>query len=386
MAISSLATSAIGAPRPAITQQPIRIGVSLSLTGEYASFGSYAQEGYLLCQKHLNNKGGILGRLLEFVIYDDGSQPQTAAHLYEKLISEDKVDLVLGPFSTPIVDAVANITEKHQKVMIASMAGTSSLWEKGRRYLIMVLSPFETLSEGVLEVASRNGLKTIALVNEAGIVPKTVVKGAIDSAKKRSVDVLLHEIYAKGNTDFSVILNKVKTAVPDVLVLGALPSDAVAFTHQLKALNVNVKMFICTPGGLTPDYYKHLGDAGEFVFSGSWWERSLGYPGNHEFVEAYEQEYKRTPIFHSADTYVACQLLAMSVQRVRSLDSDKIREDLLKLQTRTLLGDFALDDRGFQIGHKAVTIQWQNGKQVVVWPDEVATGKPKIPTPAWNER
>jgi len=386
LVIALFVALAIGTPWPSVAQQPIRIGASLSLTGGYASFGSYAREGYLLCKKQVNEKGGALGRPIEFVIYDDGSEPQTAVRLYEKLISEDKVDALLGPYSTPIVDAVANVTEKHRKLMIASMAATSSLWEKGRRYLIMVLSPFEALSEGLMEVAARNGLKTIALVNEDAIVPMTVVKGALESAKKRGFDVVLHEVYPKGTTDFAVILNKVKAAKPDVLVLGALPDDAVVFTRQLKELDINVKMFNSTPGGLLPEYYKQLGNAAEFVYSGSWWERGLTYPGNHEFVESYEREYNRAPVFHSADTYVACQLLVGAVRRVGSLDSDKIREEILKLRTKTLLGDFAVDERGFQVGHKAVTIQWQDGKQVVVWPDEVAAGKPRFPAPPWSGR
>jgi branched-chain amino acid transport system substrate-binding protein len=377
---------AFGMPRPSEAEQPIRIGVSLSLTGRYALFGSYARESYLLCQKHVNENGGALGRSIAFVIYDDRSEVQTAVRLYEKLISEDKVDAVIGPYSTPITDAVADVTEKHGKLMIAPMAATTSLWEKGRRYLIMVLSPFEVFSEGLLELAARNGLKTIALVNEDAIVPRTVVKGALESAKKRGVEVVLHEVYPTGTTDFAGILNKVKAAKPDVLMVGALPDDAVVITRQLKELDINVKMFNSTPGGLVPEYYNKLDKAGEFVYSGSWWERGLPNPGNKEFVEAYEKAYNRVPIFHSADSYVACQLLVAAARRVGSLDSDKIREDILKLRTKTLLGDFAVDGRGFQIGHKAVTIQWQNGKQVVVWPDEVAAGKPRFPTPPWSQR
>jgi branched-chain amino acid transport system substrate-binding protein len=334
----------------------------------------------------VNEKGGALGRPIEFVIYDDRSDEQTAVGLYEKLILEDKVDAVIGPYSSPITDAVANVTEKHRKVMIAPMAATTSLWEKGRRYLIMVLSPFEALSEGLIEVAARNGLKTIALVNEDNLVPKTVVKGALESAKKRGFEVVLHEVYPKGTTDFAVILNKVKAAKPDVLVAGALPDDAIVITRQLKELDINVKMFNSTPGALLPAYYKQLGKAAEFVYSGSWWERGLSYPGNQEFVEAYEKEYNRAPVFHSADTYVACHLLVGAARRVGSFESDKVREEILKLRTKTLLGEFALDERGFQIGHKAVTIQWQDGKQVVVWPDEVAAGKPRFPTPPWSGR
>src|SRR6267154_73174 len=107
-----------------------------SLTGKYALQGGYARDGYQLCQKHVNAQGGVLGRQIEFVIRDDASDEKTAIRVYEKLITEDRMDAVLGPYSSPITDAVADVTEKHRKLMSAAMAGTTSLWEKGRKNLI----------------------------------------------------------------------------------------------------------------------------------------------------------------------------------------------------------------------------------------------------------
>src|SRR5207244_6431766 len=110
----------IGVPWTSMAQQPIRIGASMSITGKaYSVQGGYGREGYLLCQKHVNAQGGVLGRPIEFVIYDDESDEKTAARLYEKLITEDKVDAVLGPYGTQITEAVADVPEKHQKLMIA---------------------------------------------------------------------------------------------------------------------------------------------------------------------------------------------------------------------------------------------------------------------------
>jgi len=147
-----------------------------------------------------------------------------------------------------------------------------------------------------------------------------------------------------------------------------------------------VKMLSSVPYGLLPDYYKQLGKEAEFVYSGSFWETSLPYPGNREFITAYEKEFNRTPAVQSAASYAACRLFVETVRQTGSLASDKIREALLTLRTRTVLGDFAVDQRGFQIAHKAVTIQWQDGKQVVVWPDDAASGKPRFPTPPWSHR
>jgi branched-chain amino acid transport system substrate-binding protein len=375
---------ALGAPWPSVAQQPIQIGASISITGRDAVQGGYVREGYLLCQRHVNEKGGVLGRPIQFVIHDDGSDGKTAIRLYEKLITEDKVDAVMGPYGSPVTDVVADVTERHRKLMVAPTAGTASIWTKGQRYLVMVLSPLEASTEGTIDLAARNGLKTIGLID--ALARPAIVKGALELAAKKGLEVVIHETYPPGTTDFSAILTKVKAAKPDVLVAGAPPSDAIAITRQMRELDVNVKMYGATPGGGLPDFYKALGKTAEFVYAGSYWEPGLPYPGNREFVEAYQKEFTRAPSFYSAASYAGCQLLADAMRRAGSLDSDKLREELLKVKTKTLFGDFAVDERGFQVGHKAVTVQWQDGKSVLVWPDEVATGKPRFPTPPWSGR
>jgi branched-chain amino acid transport system substrate-binding protein len=371
---------------PSSAQQPIRIGASMSITGKaYSVQGGYGREGYLLCQKHVNAQGGVLGRPIEFVIYDDASDEKTASILYEKLIAEDKVDAVLGPYGSAITDAVADVIEKHRKLLIAPNAATTSIWEKGRRYLIMMVSPAEGMSVGVLDLAARNGLRTSAVINQDALVPNAVAKGASTLAKGKGLELVYSETYPSGTADFSAILNKVKVTKPDVLVLASIRlEDLVAATKQMKELDFDVRMLSSLPYGLLPDYYQRLGKEAEYVYSGSFWEAGLPNPGNQEFVTAYEKEFNRAPAVQSANAYAGCQLFVEAVRRVGSLDSDKLRELLLALKTKTVLGDFAVDERGFQVGHRAITIQWQDGKQVVVWPDELASGKARFPTPPWR--
>jgi branched-chain amino acid transport system substrate-binding protein len=162
--------------------------------------------------------------------------------------------------------------------------------------------------------------------------------------------------------------------------------DLVAITRQMREADLNVRMLLSVPYGLLPEYYEQLRSDAEFVYSGSFWETSLPYPGNAEFVRAYAAEYKRAPAVQSSGAYAACQLLADAIRRTGSLDSDELRQTLLATKTRTVLGDYAVDERGFQVAHKAITIQWQGGRQVVVWPDAVASGEARYPTPAWSER
>jgi branched-chain amino acid transport system substrate-binding protein len=381
-------TFGIALSGPSAAQQSLRIGVSLSITGkQYSVQGGYGREGYLLCQKDVNAQGGVLRRSIEFVIYDDGSDEKTAARNYEKLITEDKVDAVLGPYGSAITEAVADVTEKHRKLMIAPMAATTSIWEKGRRYLIMMLAPVEGLSEGLLDLAARNGLKTVAVIKLDGLVANAAANGAGELAKTKGLQLVFSETYPNGTTDFSGILSKVKAAKPDVLMAASVRlEDLVAITRQARELDLNVSMLSSVPYGLLPDYYKQLGKDAEFVYSGSFWETSLPYPGNQEFVTAYEKEFKRAPAVQSAGAYAACRLLTETAQRIGSLDSDKLREALLPLKTKTVLGDFAVDERGYQTAHKAITIQWQNGQQVVVWPDDVTSGRPRFPSPPWSQR
>jgi branched-chain amino acid transport system substrate-binding protein len=381
--------SIIGLSGPwAVAEQPLRIGSSLSITGkQYSAQGGYCREGYLLCQKHVNAQGGVLGRQIELVIYDDGSDDKTAARNYEKLITEDKVDAVLGPYGSAITEAVADVAEKHRMLMIAPTAGSSSIWEKGRRYLIMMLSPVESLPEGLLDLAARNGLKRVAVIKLDGLVANAAANGASELAKKKGMEVVFAEAYPSAITDFSDILKRVKAATPDVLMAASVRlDDLLMITRQMREVDLNVKMFSSVPYGLLPDYYKQLGKEAEFVYSGSFWDTGIPYPGNREFVVAYEKEYNRTPSVQSAASYAGCRLLVETLQKTGSLDSNKLREALLAHTTKTVLGDFAVDDRGFQIAHKAITIQWQDGKQVIVWPDEVVSAKPRFPTPPWTQR
>src|SRR3990167_3635514 len=178
---------------PALAQAPIKIGASLSLTGTYAKLGSYQKEGYELCAEDLNRKGGLLGRKVEFAVYDDQSTPATRVRLYEKLITEDKVDAVMGPYSSPITEAVANVTEKYKKVMVSPLAATTSIFKKGRKYIFMVISPAEVYLEGLIDMAAKRGLKTVAVINEDTLFAKASANGAADLAKKRGMQVVFQE-------------------------------------------------------------------------------------------------------------------------------------------------------------------------------------------------
>jgi branched-chain amino acid transport system substrate-binding protein len=373
-------------PLPAAAQTPIKIGASMSVTGTYAKPGSYQKEGYDVCIDELNAKGGLLGRKVELVIYDDQSQPATAVKLYEKLITEDKVDAVMGPYSSAVSEAVANVTEKYKKVMVAPLAATTSIFKKGRKYIFMVITPAENYLDGLIDMAAKRGLKTVAIINEDTLFPKASAAGTAEAAKKRGMQVVLQEAYPKGNTDFSALLVKIKAANPDVIAAGTYFDDAVAITRQMKELNVNPKMFGLTVGGDLPEFYDLLKQNAEYVYGSTQWDETLPYPGQKEFLAAYTKKFKHEPSYHAAAGYAGCLIYGEAVKRAGTLDADKVREQLLKMEIKTAFGDYKVDADGFQVAHKMVMLQWQDGKRVVVWPDDLAGGKARYPTPEWGKR
>jgi branched-chain amino acid transport system substrate-binding protein len=396
IALALLATGAASGQ----AQQPIRIAASLSQTGAYAPFGQNQLRGYQLCIKHTNEKGGVLGRRIDLLAEDDQSQPATAVRLYEKFITQDKVDAILGPYGSPLLEPVADVAGKHRMPMVAATGATSSIFKKGRKYVFMMLSPAEVFFEGFIDMAAKRGLKTLAVINEDTLFPKAAAQGAMDLAKKKGLQVVLAETYPKGTTDFAPILDKVRAAKPGALAAATYFDDAVAIIRRMKEMDVNPQMFGATTGVDLPKFSEGLGRTAEFVYGSTQWEPELvtlragglvpiarQYPGAQEFVEAYRQEFPGADLsYHSASGYGGCQVLLEAIRRAGSLNGERIREAILKLDINTVFGAFKVNKDGLQITHKALMFQWQDGQKVIVWPDELAPGKPRFPTPPWSQR
>jgi branched-chain amino acid transport system substrate-binding protein len=395
-----LAVALLGAGATAQAQQPIRIGASLSQTGSFASLGQNQLRGYRLCLKHANERGGVLGRKLELVVEDDQSQAPVAVRIYDKLITQEKVDAILGPYSSPISEAVADVSEKHRMPMVAPLAAATSIFKKGRKFAFMGQSPAEVYLEGLIDLAAKRGLKTVVVLNEDTLFPKASAQGTVDLAKKRGLQVVIAESYPKGTTEFRAILTRVRAANPDVVAAATYFEDAVAITRTLKELNVNPKLFGVTVGGDLPRFYETLGRDAEFVYGASQWEEQLvtlragglvpiarQYPGAKEFVEGYRKEFPGADLsYHSAGGYAGCEVLLEAIRRAGSLDGEKVRAAIVNLDYHNAYGAFKVDQDGLQIAHKMVLFQWQDAKKAIVWPEELAPDRPRFPTPPWNQR
>src|SRR5260370_10876591 len=250
---------------------------------------------------------------------------RSAVKLYEKLMPEDKVDAVVGPYSPAVREAVANVTEKYKEVMVAPLAATTSIFKKGRKYIFMVITPAESYLDGLIDMAAKRGLKTVAIINEDTLFPKASAAGTAEAAKKRGMQVVLQEAYPKGNTDFSSLLVKIKAANPDVIAAGTYFDDAVAITRQMQELNVNPKMFGLTVGGDLPKFYDLLKQNAEYIYGSTQWDESLPYPGQKEFLAAYNNKFKHEHSYHAAAGYAACLIYGEAVKRAGTLDDVRVR-------------------------------------------------------------
>jgi branched-chain amino acid transport system substrate-binding protein len=390
LAIAAAALVACAAPsaqpaQPAAKtgQAPLLVGAALSLTGSYERFGKNMKQAYELWTEHTNSKGGLLGRQVELRVYDDQSEPETGARLYEKLINEDKVDLLLGPYSTAVTLATTTVSEKYKFPVLAAGASGAQIWGRGYKYVFGFYSQAPTYSHGALEIARDKGYQTVALVNEDTAFPQDVVSGAEVKAKELGLSVVFKENYPQRTTDFSVLVQKLKAANPDVVVGGTYLPDSTGIIRQSKDASFTPKMFFFTTGPALPEFGTNLEQLAEGIVGNTEWESTVRGSGVEDFVKAYQTRWGEIPGYHAAGAYASGQVLAEVVKKAGSVDREKLRDSFATGEFETVFGPYKVDSEGRQVAKPNFIIQWQQGNRVVVWPKSFAGADVSVPF-AWK--
>jgi len=367
---------------------PILIGASVSTTGSNGRTGLYQQEAYLLWEAQKNASGGLLGRPVEMVIYDDQSDPTTGSRLYERLITEDEVDLVLGPYASGVTLAAAQITERYGYPMLVAGASAGEIWDSGFQYVFGVYSIAQDyFRDIILNIAPAQGYTTAAVIYEDAVFPLSTGEGAVAHCETAGIEVLVEETYPLRATDVSSILTRIGEAEPDMLIGGSYLPDSVLIMRQAKELGINVDLYAFSVGAAQPDFLDTLGEDANYVLGPSMWEPKIETTGNQEFLEAYRAMWDRDPDYHAATGYAGCQILEQALTNIGDVNLEALREELLQLTMTTILpGEYSVDETGRQTGHIPLTVQWQEGAKVIVAPEENRTGELQLPTPPWDER
>jgi len=381
---------ALGAPAHA-NHRPnneVLIGGAISQTGPYAEPAGRQVYSIKLWLDEVNARGGLLGHKVVLQLLDDKSDIQTSIKLYEKLITEDKVDVLLAPYSSGITEAVANVNERYKMPFVAYGAASSPIWEKGRKYIFNIVAVAEDYQKGAVHLAKQIGVKKLAIIGQDSLFPRQAGKGAKEWAKKLGIDVVLDENYPTKQTDFTALLQKIKAAGGEAIISNSYFADSAAQLRQMRELNLNFKMYSSTVGPGLPNFPEQLGGTAEYVLGFSQWEplpAILKNPGMQEYIDKYEKRFNEKPNYHAGGAYGALLVTEAALKKAGSFDSEKLREALATIDVTTTFGRYKVDAKGMN-AHEGITFQILKGQRRVVWPEKWAETKAELPMPEWSKR
>ncbi len=383
---------------PSIAQSQeakIRIGAAVSLTGRTAREGSYVKKGYETWAEWVNGRGGIkvAGKTykVEMIYYDDKADATTSAKLTEKLITEDKVNFILGPYSSGITAATSAIGEKYGYVTIAPLANGDFVYERGLKYLFSV---FPVASRDLLPIAEmavqqNPKPKTFAVV----VLDNVFTLPSLDGVKNKSIELGLQEVYygkyPTNTTDFSGIITALKSKAPDLLYFGGFFPDAVAFYRQAKELHFNAKLYTTTGTAGHPDWVPVMKKDGDYILCQEPWHQDMNYKDQYftskSFYDFWQKKYGESVTYFSGAGFVSGMLMQFALEKAGSLEQNKLRDALRTMDIETFFSKFKFDEKGRNVAARMGIVQVQNGKQVLIDPPRPGV-KLLYPAPPWKER
>ncbi len=388
MIVAIICSFALMAPVAGVgAEKPVVIGGSLPLTGEFAETGQWIEKGLNFWAQEINGKGGLLGRPVEFKIYDDQSSVSKAVTFAEKAITVDKVDLLFGGYPGTAARAVMAVAEKHKFVYV-SMGGHMKSFQQGYTYSfgappLMGEWWYEGFFQWLATVPADKRPQRAAVYtinNPVGIS----LQDSIDRwTKKLNIKIMINEKYNSPLTDATALIVKAKQTNCDILFANGFFPDGVTMIKAAKALDFNPKAIVQGIGSVVPAWVKELGKDGDYIFSGTCLHGKLKYPGNDKLNAYIKEKYKLDgyPLYFGFG-YSWMQTLEQGVNGAKSLDQTKIRDWLKANKVETIAGPMTFDDRGLPEPINFCT-QILDGKVELTWPKNIQSREPVYPKPAW---
>jgi branched-chain amino acid transport system substrate-binding protein len=391
-----------GAVAPATADDnTIVLGSAISLTGKYSSNGIITQRGYDLGVKRINEMGGVKigGKTYKLAMkyYDDESTPLRTAELFERLIKQDGIKLLVGPYSSATTKAAAPITEKYEVPMVEAEAASRSLFTQGYKYMFGLVSTSEQYVESTIDLAAETAKKagrdpssvTVAMTFENDPFSLDVRAGAVARAKKYGMKIVVDDKLPRDLNDMSATVTKVKALKPDLLIVSGHEKGAATAVRQLKEMRVDVPMVMITQCEAAEIVKKFGKKATEGILCPTQWAPSLNYKGKYfGTAEDYAKLFKKTYSEYSTVPYQAASATAAlivwkeALEKADSLDPKKIRDTLAKLDLMTFYGPIKFDSTGKNPEKPMVLRQIQDGAYKVVAPTKYATAKLEYPRAA----
>jgi branched-chain amino acid transport system substrate-binding protein len=369
----------------------IILGSAISLTGKYSTNGIHAQNGYELAVKQINEMGGVKvggkSYKLKIVYYDDESTPARGAQLAERLIQQDGVKFMLGPYSSGLTKAIAPITEKYKIPMVEAEGASRSLFTQGYKYLFAVLSTSEQYLASSIdlaaEIAKKNGKKPedvrIAMAFENDPFSLDVRAGVLDDMKKFGMKAVIDDKMPRDLSDISATLTKVKALKPDLLLVSGHSKGAATAGRQITEMKIATPMIAMTHCESSKLVTKYGAGVDDFLCPTQWAE-TLSYSGKYfgsaadydKLFKATYEGYKNVP-YQAAQASAAVLVWKEAFEAANSFDTEKVRDALSATDMKTFYGDIRFSEQGNNIAKPMVLRQIQKGTFNVVAPSEWAS-------------
>ncbi|NKE65389.1 ABC transporter substrate-binding protein [Ramlibacter sp. RBP-2] len=379
--LASIAVAAAAVAAPAQAQNTIRIGIALSETGNLADSAKHYWRGVELWRDQTNAAGGLLGKKVEFVVYDDRSDAATSARLYERLITSDKVDLLVSTIGSAQAATATAVAEKHKRIMINGGGASESIQQRGFKYIFQTAARISAYVDGIEPLMKKYNVKSMAFVSRDYAAARDMEKVVKGQAQRNGVNMVMDEYFPSGNVDFSSQIARARQSKPELWVSVGYPNEAIEMMRQFRASNYTPKIFVHN-GVAQEDFVKATGKDGEGAIGMSLYEPSLKTSGNAEFVKNFKARYNYEPGYYSSFGYNAVYVLGEAVMKAGSIDQEKLRETLTTMKLDTVMGKHEVEPKtGMQIGIRGLLVQVQNGKREIIWPEELKSAEAKVPMP-----
>lgn len=391
-----IALGGIGASVAAQAEDKIVLGASVQLTGPVANTGRYYRDAYQLTVDRINAAGGVKvnGKpyQLELKIYDNQSDVGLSVRQYTQLVSQDKVNFLLGPFASNFALADSVVSERYKIPMVQGGGASDQIFSRGFKYIFGTLSPASHYYGSTIDMMKtlRPSVKTVALLYADDSFDVSVAEGTRPLLTKAGFKIVMDEKFSTNATDFSSLLTRVKSLNADAVFVAGHETEILNFIRQAKSLAVSPKLYSFTVGVPSEDFRKALGADANHAFGMTVWlpvpdlkDRWFGNAA--EFAKVYKAKFGYDPDYHAASGAADVEALVMAIEKANSLDPQKVRDALAGIKFDSLYGPIAFDKRG-QIDLPQIVVQVQDGKVVEIYGPKGLVSPPKYPMPAWNAR
>jgi branched-chain amino acid transport system substrate-binding protein len=373
------------------SDDPITIGISLPLTGDFAEPGKGIQRGYEAWAKDVNSSGGLLGRQVELKILDDQSSADRVVSDYEQLIGQDQVDLVFGPFSTRLVVPSARVAEEYGMLFVEPAGAAPEVFEQGFKNLFYAAPAvadehYAHLAEYIVGLPDGQRPKTVAYAAMDDPFAQGTAYGLKAKMEEAGIKTVVDEVYPPNTTDFGSIAAKIADSKADMVVGGTQYQDAVNLIIALRQLDYQPDLAAFSTAPTNPEFEKAIGANAEGILAPTGYTPDAPFPSNEKFVESYEQETGDRPAEDEANAYTTGQVAAAAIEAVGCAEQGECQQKLVDWlhgnEVETVVGPLKWDDAGRpQSAH--MIQQWVDGEIKIVLPENLKEADFIFPKPKW---